>query len=421
MNNIAINIPLEKVEVAHAEFVRLLGLPPEYEMQGRVAELAEWARNWYGENGQPWIHSHHISELNLEEESVQLDGQRLYGKGLIERLKTAKSKEAILIAVSAGHEVVEAAQEFWRDDQPDKYYFLESYASAVVEHLMTHAGAALCGWAEEQEKFVLPHYSPGYQGWDLQDQLSMFEIFTSGNGHDLKGRLEVMSSGMLVPKKSQIALFAVTEDRAKVEKYKTLVPCERCSFSPCAFRRAPYVSEDWQQIDGQSTMEFLQKETSKSAPPLTQDTSYEFSLRGIRLWAETRLQLEELDNGQRCAKFKFNGSTCTNMGWPLEFEYEVVIDSAQEQYRILEMNCRAGTLHEGYKKMCSYIEKGEELTRRIAQEKPLIGQPLNDVLGWDANINPAGCLCSLSNRNHKWKVMLQTLHYAMVQHAKNTA
>src|SRR5438874_39810 len=44
------------INVLESEYKRLLGFPPHYVLQGRVQELAEWARRWYAENGKPWIY-----------------------------------------------------------------------------------------------------------------------------------------------------------------------------------------------------------------------------------------------------------------------------------------------------------------------------------------------------------------------------
>jgi len=44
------------VNVQESEYKRLLGFPADYVLQGRVKELADWARGWYAENGHPWIY-----------------------------------------------------------------------------------------------------------------------------------------------------------------------------------------------------------------------------------------------------------------------------------------------------------------------------------------------------------------------------
>jgi hypothetical protein len=51
----------------------------------------------------------------------------------------------------------------------------------------------------------------------------------------------------------------------------------------------------------------------------------------------------------------------------------------------------------------------------IESEKPLIGQRLNSILAWRREPNAAGCYCEASSRNHKWGLVLETIHYSLVQ------
>ena len=122
------------------------------------------------------------------------------------------------------------------------------------------------------------------------------------------------------------------------------------------------------------------------------------------------------EDGITRACFHFKGNTCTNMGEELAFDYHMKLGAAGDQYRIIEAACIPAEEHEGYKKMCSYVEKGEEALAPVKEERALVGMPLDEVVKWDPMIVPAGCLCSISNRNHKWRIVLQSLHYWMAQH-----
>ncbi len=51
----------------------------------------------------------------------------------------------------------------------------------------------------------------------------------------------------------------------------------------------------------------------------------------------------------------------------------------------------------------------------IDHEKPLLGQPLNDVLSWQRPATGAGCSCEPADRKHKWGLVFETIHYALVQ------
>jgi len=49
----------------------------------------------------------------------------------------------------------------------------------------------------------------------------------------------------------------------------------------------------------------------------------------------------------------------------------------------------------------------------IGVERPLHGQPLDDVIRWTRPSSPAGCYCEAESRQHKWGLVLETIHYAL--------
>ena len=51
----------------------------------------------------------------------------------------------------------------------------------------------------------------------------------------------------------------------------------------------------------------------------------------------------------------------------------------------------------------------------IDTEKPLNGERLNAVLAWKREPSLAGCYCEASSRDHKWRIVLETIHFALVQ------
>ena len=130
------------MNVHPAEYQRLLGYPRDHVPTGRAAELMDWAREWYRLHGSPWTHTREISLAQLEE----FNSPRLRTS-----LQEAQAHGAIVAAVSAGPEAEEQAQKLWQEEKPDEYFFLEIYAAAVVEHLITAAGARLCESAEKQD------------------------------------------------------------------------------------------------------------------------------------------------------------------------------------------------------------------------------------------------------------------------------
>ncbi len=414
------------VDVNEREYQRLLGLPPEYVMAGRMAELAQWASQWYAERGRPWVYARKATSLDLKGEGVRLEGTPLGSRELLERLKKAEAHDAVLVAIGAGPEAEEEARLHWDEERPDQYFFLEIYASAVVEHLTTAVGARLCEWADQQGMAVLPHYSPGYQGWDLRDQKALLQLMQNGS-QTFPSRLEILSSGMLRPKKSQLAVFGLTRQTELTARLTELVPCHTCSYSPCRYRRAAYRMADY-RIEGVPRTKTNDEEQVAGraavpdvASPLTRDAKYGYNEGALKRWSKERLNMERRPDGGVHARFLFDGNTCSNMGRPLAFIYTIELAPPEAGYRIVAGDCRPPEGDEGYKLMCSALENPELAMIQIQHEKPLLDQPLDDVLEWEPNLMPSGCLCSRAGRLHKWRLALQTLHYRLVKDEEEPA
>jgi hypothetical protein len=366
------------IHVDPAEYKRLLGYPRDYEWDGRSRDLAEGAQAWYAGNGRPWIYARQAENLDLDGDAIRIEGASFVTQRFLDTLRGAKADSAILVAVGAGMEVDCAAQQLWFEEKPDEYFFLEMYGSAVVEHLVAAAGARLCAWAEERGMAVLPHYSPGYPEWDIADQPRLLQLVHSA----LPCSIRALESGMLSPKKTLLAVFGLTHRTNGLARLTDLIPCANCSLTPCQYRRA-----------------------------LTPAAKYQVNAKALRRWAAERLSMEQRGDGTIEALFRYDGTTCNNMGQALVFEYRVKLGPPEERYPIREQYCAPAPGDSGHAHMCKFAEG--ELLRVIADEKPLAGRPLDEVIAWRRPISPAGCYCEPTSREHKWGLVLETIHYAL--------
>ncbi len=113
--------------------------------------------------------------------------------------------------------------------------------------------------------------------------------------------------------------------------------------------------------------------------------------------------------------FRYDGTTCTNMGLPLAFHYHVKLGPHSDGYPILEQRCVPAPGDTGHTAMCQFKEDPVGLMFAIDHEKPLSGERLDAVLSWHRKPSAAGCYCDSDSRNHKWGLVLETIHYALVQ------
>ncbi len=413
--NELLTIPVH-VEVQDSEYKRLLGYPQDYEVDDRVKALMDQTRRWYSENGKPWIYARRSEALAVTDKSVRIDDADFYSPRLRSQLAQAKAHSVMLLAASAGKSCEERARQLWKEEKPDEYFFMEVYGSAVVEHLVTHAGAQFCEWADTKGMAILPHYSPGYPGWDISEQGRLLTLITHKKKDSFPEEIRVLETGMLFPKKSLLAVFGITSHIGEVKRLTSLIPCENCSFQPCRYRRLPYRNsppqiEDVRNLQSEISVESVTKRSGKN--PLARDANYRTNVRALQKWSEERLRLRMLDDRSVEARFRYEGKTCSNMGHVLEFDYHITLRPAHEGYRIVEARCAPAPEDIGHKLMCQYLEDPKPFMKTIDRERPMVGKLLNDILTWSREYSPSGCYCSSNSRDYKWGIVYEVIHFAL--------
>jgi len=405
------------VNVQPAEYKRLLGYPRDWVVRDRARELVDWARDWYARHGQPWVYAREADAMETTDGGVTLNGVPFESPRLSKTLQGADAHGAVVVAVGAGPELEAEAQKLWQEGKPDEYFFLEVYGSAIVEHLVTRSGARLCAWAESRHMAVLPHYSPGYPEWAIDEQPRLLDVINRSRQQMPAVPVDVLESGMLRPKKSLLAVFGVTRHVDRVRRLTDLIPCENCSFQTCQYRRTPYRRAPQAANPELAAMGGERIVPAEEAPavPLARDGKYSVNAKALQRWSDERLSVERRADGSVEAIFRYEGTTCTNMGRPMQFQYRVTLGPRADGYPIREQHCAPAAGDEGHTYMCRYMSNREHLLVAIDRERPLNGRPLNDVLGWSRPASGAGCYCEPDSRAHKWGLVLETIHFKLAR------
>jgi hypothetical protein len=142
---------------------------------------------------------------------------------------------------------------------------------------------------------------------------------------------------------------------------------------------------------------------------------YATSTKALKRWADERLTLHTPGHGTDNALFRYEGTTCANMGHPLRFEYHVRLGPGRDGYPIAAQRCVPAADDTGHTRMCSYTGMGDALLDLVAADAPLAGQPLSAIIGWQRPTSVAGCYCDDASRVHKWGLVLETIHYALAR------
>ncbi len=368
----------EALEVPDIYYRRHLGLPIGAKLEDCLAELTERARTWYRQNSTPWTTARQIAIDNICGDVIHLEqGIELTSPVLAQGLTHADAHGLVVVAATAGLGVDEKIAAHWEAEHPDEAMFLNSYAIAAVEHLRWTLGEHLSQTFRNQEMTVLPHYSPGYDGWDLTDQQTLFALIEESEDAE-ESPLKILESGCLLPMKSTLAAYGITRrtDLGALADY-------------------------W---------------TFHQQGPDNQDAAaaYAFPERTLVRWQEKRLALTALPGGKVQATFQVDGSTCTNMGVPLRFVYQVLLQIEENsEYRIMDASCRPVEEDRGYQSMCAYLGNPDRFMAELEDYRPLVGRPLSEAVHWNVSTSPAGCLCTRPSQDHKWRIVLQTIHYAL--------
>lgn len=207
--------------------------------EGRVAELATASRAWYGNHGAPWAAVRAIEIDEIDGTRVVLsDGRAFASRRVAARLRGGEAAATLAAAVSAGPEAEARARELWSADRPDESFFLDRFAVAVAERLATWTANELRRRARDRGEELLPGYSPGYDGWPLDDQRPLFEALTLAGRAALPGPLRLLDSLALAPTYSLLALFGTTRRLDLAARAWRRHKCSWCSLDGCQFRRA---------------------------------------------------------------------------------------------------------------------------------------------------------------------------------------
>lgn len=402
------SVPMEcaRPVVSDGEFNRLLGLPAGMLPGDEIEDRKRWVREWYEQNGRPWTAVSPPLNVRVDTGGVWIEERYFASVFLADKFRHVGVDSLVIVVASAGPQAESEAALRWKQEEPDLYYFLEVYASAVVQALLAQVGFRLCGDYESNARNVITPYSPGFDGWDLRDQLELLDLAKSVMGEAL-GPIQALDSGALRPKKSEIAVFGLTGRKVDNGLSTSYVPCTECALIACQYRKREYVHHHFHAL----------AETPENS--IDQKPSYAFAPRVLRRWAKDRLILEEDGPRQVKATFRFDGSTCSNMGRPLSFVFCAVLMEVSGEWKICSMQVRPAEEDQGHREMCGYLGRKALFLNEIEHEVILVGEPLASALDWNRDIAPSGCLCSQGNRNHKWRIVLQTIHFALSQQTQH--
>ena len=141
---------------------------------------------------------------------------------------------------------------------------------------------------------------------------------------------------------------------------------------------------------------------------------YDVPEEALRKWAGQCLECVQSGDAERTFRFRFEGSTCMNGGDPFTAELQIRLAREARGMVITEASIAFPAAQmEAAGAMCAFRDRGQVFLDGLRTAPWFCGQTLEEALSRSVPTNPAGCLCTEPMVNHKWRLALCTLHYAL--------
>ena len=134
---------------------------------------------------------------------------------------------------------------------------------------------------------------------------------------------------------------------------------------------------------------------------------YAIPPKALRRWASERVRQKSRPDGGTICTFALSGSTCNNRAINVVMTLNIDANG-----RIESATARPATDDTGCDTMCAAQCDGGRFLAEVGGCDDIIGLTLHEAAFRDWQEEPSGCFCTAGNRRHKWRNVLQALHYA---------
>ena len=277
------------VDVQPAEYLRLLGYPRGWVLEGRAPELADWARDVVcaatDDRGSTHAASAPFASAMTPSSSKTCSFNST-------RLRSTLQRAGADRARSGRRQCRAGARRGGAGALARRKAGRVFFSRGVRLGGRRTSGdddrcAIMCAGRTERRRRSCPHYSPGYPEWAIDEQPSLLELIRRPRprrgacrsaGVRNAAAEEIAACRLRCHARSSIASVALTE----------LSPCENCSFAslpvpPCA------LSPRAQVLD----LRVAARSRRCRAEPAERDANYSVSLKALQRWSQERLTLDQ--------------------------------------------------------------------------------------------------------------------------------
>lgn len=138
-----------------------------------------------------------------------------------------KSDSAVLFLCTAGEEIGKRSRQAMQERDLLRGYIYDVAGSEIVEAAADLMQEEMKRSAESDGKKITNRYSPGYCGWDVEEQHKLFKLFK-----DNYCGIRLTPSALMDPEKSVSGIIGLGEN-VKLNPYT----CRMCEMKNCLYRK----------------------------------------------------------------------------------------------------------------------------------------------------------------------------------------
>jgi hypothetical protein len=167
--------------------------------------------------------------------------------------KILKKADAVsIILVTAGRKISDESRRLMAAGKMTQALAVSAVGSAMVVDLMKELTRQVFVQAQQRNYGTTIRVGPGYTGWHLNDQSTLFSFFDQ-NTADLP--ITLNHGIMMEPEKSLLGMVGLVPDGKEAPEIE---PCRICDLKGCDMRKAPFRGFDGQgkaqELKGRSVL-----------------------------------------------------------------------------------------------------------------------------------------------------------------------
>ena len=201
-----------------------------------LARANEWADSWGG--------AVEVPLCGIDNEEIYLkrgDEQVILHSSQLPKI-LRKSDAVVILLETAGKKVTEASRQLMAESKMTQALAVSAVGSAMVVDLMKALTDRVFEQAQQRNYGITLRVGPGYTGWHLQDQSTLFSFY-EGSAIPI-----TLNHGvMMQPEKSLLGMVGLIPGGKKAPEIE---PCRICDLKGCDMRKAPF-----RGFDGQSSVQ----------------------------------------------------------------------------------------------------------------------------------------------------------------------